>query len=161
MSESNGTVRYDVFADVTVQDGGKELWFKFSSGCSQIDDLSPVMVDIQTRIESGKKPAQTLTKQLGRIALHVAQLQDALTELFTCYGRMTGPHTRMSGSTKARMALLSSMPVKMLKDYAGIYIPDEVGTYILPDDKTDLIMRLCQVLADDKAEIDAESVSVQ
>jgi hypothetical protein len=102
---------------------------------------------VSERIASGKKPAQTLNKKLGQIALHAEHLHSALVELFETYGRMvsTTPHQRTSAVTKARRAMLDSMSDKVLKAFAGDYI--DVDNYIFPDDREDVVNAVLSAMA--------------
>jgi hypothetical protein len=127
----------------------------FHSDLPTDTDIDTMVSAIAERIDSGKKPAGVLKKELDRIVLHKAMLDDALTKFLNSYTRMVTPQSRMSPAQKARLSMLEQMPVKMLKEYAGIYIPDEVGDFILPDDKEALINRLCEYLTDTKEEVSA------
>lgn len=143
---------FDVVADA---EGFTELWLKVKlADATILYNPADIMPAVNERIAAGKKPAGILQKESNRVVLHIAQLSDALSNLFNTYERMTyeRPQTRMSAAYKARFALLDSMKNKMLKEYAAEYIPEELDNYILSDseERNALIHRLCVVMVEKK-----------
>jgi hypothetical protein len=141
---------FDVVAD---ENGVTTLWLKVTlADNTVVYNPADIMTAVHERIASGKKPAGVLQKESNRIVLHIGQLSDALSNLFNTYERITSvtPKTRMSVAYKARFALLDSMKNKMLKEYAGEYIPEELDNYILSDseERNALIHRLCEVMVE-------------
>lgn len=135
-------------------DLSRSLWLQIGvKDCDEFYNPLDIMPVIMERIESGKKPAGVLAKEVGRIAHHVEQLNDALSTLLTTYHRMVSvTPKKLSVAYRARYAVLNSMKPKMLKDYAKDYIPDEVDNFILSDesDKEALIRRLCEVMVEER-----------
>lgn len=137
--------------------GNYTLWLHVQTG-ENVYDMVTIMPAILERIERGERPAGVLKKEVERIALHVEQLNGAVSTLFSTYARMIAPKVvkekKLSTAYKARFALLDGMKFKMLKEYARDYIPDEVDNYVISDasEREALIHRLCEVLVEEKEE---------
>lgn len=170
--EENGTVEYAGVSGMVIQNGengNTEVWVGFDLGKAFAVESFEVMIPaVQARVESGKKPAGYLAKALNRIFLHRAHMNDALSILFDTYTKMIVPGaSRVSAVWKARYAMLDDMPNKILKEYAKLYLPDEVDNFILTDkdDRVNLVTRLCTILADEKetseeSEVTEDTVAV-
>lgn len=101
------------------------------------------MIDaIKLRISEGKKPAASLIKHLDRIRIHTEHLTAAYVELFDIYTTMTTvPKTTVErikdaeykAKESSARVMLTMMPNKMLRDFAGMQGVD-TAEYILPDD---------------------------
>ena len=110
-----------------------------------IDKAIPL---ISERIQSEKKPAGTLEKNLHRIEHHREQLRDAYMDLWQSYLYMVTPQTRegsvqkaASAVEEARYAMLRSIPDdKMLRSFCAVTIgEDAAAEFILPDERENLI----------------------
>lgn len=99
--------------------------------------LAVMASHIDARIADGKKPSATYEKLLESIDVQREQLADFYTRLFETYQRDTDitPKVRRSSKDIAMVEMLSTMPDKMLKDFARIALGDNVDEYILPDDR--------------------------
>jgi hypothetical protein len=153
----NGVVNYAGLQGMVVQsgeNGNTEVWFGVDLGAVYtVESVATLQQAVQERIEAGKKPAGVLGKAVNRIFLHRAQVQDALSTLFSTHNNMVTPGaSRKSAVWKARYAMLDGMSNKILKMYAADLLPDEVDNYILSDvaDRVSLVTKLTTILAEEK-----------
>jgi hypothetical protein len=161
----NGVVNYDGVSGMVLQSGDSghiEVWLGVDIGPGvSVENFDSILPVIKERIESKKDFANPLKKQMNRVYLHRAHLQDALVQLFDLYGKITQPKGPKNAVWKARYAMLDSMSNKVLKMYAADLLPDEVDNYILSDaaDRVTLITKLTSILAEDREDKE-ESVEV-
>lgn len=136
-------------------EGIKSLRLQLRVPSEYVYDLAAILPVIQERVENEKRPAGVLSKELGRVVLHVDQLNDAVSKLFATYARMVSTvpqkRDRKSNAYKARFALLNGMKDRMLREYGREYFPEEIDDYVLndPHERETLIHRLCEAVVDD------------
>ena len=98
---------------------------------------------ISERIQSERKPGATFEKELNRIEIHRNQLSTAYMSLIESYLYASQPQKRTSNgaiaATTAQREMLTSMPDKMLREFAKLYISDAAQEYLLPDEKDTMI----------------------
>ena len=166
-NENNGVVEYASVSGMVIQsgeNGNTEVLVRFDLGKAfAVESFDAMMPAVQARVESGKKPAGYLAKAINRIFLHRAHLQDALSILFDTYVKMSPiKESAKTAVWKARYAMLDAMPNAILKQYAKLYLPEEVNNFILTDkdDKVNLVTKLCTILADEKESEESEVTEV-
>lgn len=160
MSAENGVVNYDGLVGMVLQtgeNGHTEVWLGMDLGATYtVENVEILRGNVAERINTGKKPSGTLKKEVNRIYLHRAQLQDALSTLFATHESMVAPKkepaSRKSAVWKARYDLLNDMPRKYLREYGERHLPEEIDNYILSDegDRVALITKLTTILAGEK-----------
>jgi hypothetical protein len=163
----NGVVNYAGLQGMVIQNGengNSEVWFGIDLGAVlTVESVAVLQQAVQERIEAGKKPAGVLSKAVNRIFMHRAQVQDALSTLFSTHSNMVTPGaSRERAVWRARYAMLDGMSNKILKMYAADLLPDEVDNYILSDaaDRVSLISKLATILAEDKEAEETEDTAV-
>lgn len=152
-----GDVDFSGFDGVAFQ--GSEVWVGIPVGGDiPLESPETLVSFLKERIEGaneGKRDFSTqLKKHVNRVFFHRAHLQDALTQVFELYERITTPKAPKSAAWKARVSMLEGMDNKLLKMYAVKYLPDEIDSYILSDDadRASLIVKLATILSQDTEE---------
>ena len=142
---------YKTLLHMQLTDNLMTVYISLSSNL--LGDIDQVAIDkaiplISERIQSEKKPASTLEKNLHRIEHHREQLRDAYMDLWQSYFYMVTPQTRETSAAKAasaveeaRYAMLRSIPDdKMLRSFCAVTIGEDAASeFILPDEREQLI----------------------
>lgn len=138
---------YTTLLALTAQEGS--IFVEWKTNNAALQEITTEQLDIMTkaiseRIQTEKKPAEGLKKQLARIEIHREQLLDAYVKLFELYANMITPPVRLTVATaadRARYDMLNSIgDMKMLRSMCAIHLGDEkANDFVLPGEKAALI----------------------
>ena len=113
------------------------------------EDNNKAIAYITDIVQCGKRGAGTFEKCLLQIEMHRSLLAQAYAKLVESYTYATTPQSRATSTDKAdkiRRDMLMTMPDKVLRMYANVYIAEDImNDIILPDDRERLIDLVAQV----------------
>lgn len=121
-----------------------------ASSISRVEDnlAEKVYEYVNETLKEEKRGHLKLIKSFQRMEHHLEQFNAAHNDVMESYTNFVTPATRVSSKHKAQFDMLSSMPDKMLRQYAHAMMVAKADDFILPDEKEGLIDAIIDKLSE-------------